>query len=67
MGGKFLPGSGSPFFTQYRPGIIAQLCLTLLPMYIVLERKLPLLLDSVLLPMIIFILKRTWWDKLDDF
>jgi solute:Na+ symporter, SSS family len=48
-------------------GIGAQLCLTLLPMYIVLELKLPLLLDAALLVIIIMVLKKTWWDRLDDF
>lgn len=48
-------------------GIIAQLCLTLLPMYIVLELKLPLLINTVLLLVIILILKKTWWDRLDEY
>ena len=47
-------------------GIIAQLCLTLLPMYIVLGQKLSLLLNVVLLAVIILILKKTWWNRLDD-
>lgn len=47
-------------------GIIAQCCLTLLPMYIVLWLKLPLLLTVGILLVIILILKRTWWDKLED-
>jgi len=48
-------------------GIIAQLCLTLLPMYIVLGQHLPLLVSAVLLISIIFILKKTWWEKLNDY
>ena len=48
-------------------GIIAQLCLTLLPMYIVLGQKLSLLLNVALLLGIVLILKKTWWDKLDEF
>jgi solute:Na+ symporter, SSS family len=48
-------------------GIIAQLCLTLLPMYIVLELKLPLILNTVLLLGIVFILKKTWWDRLNEY
>jgi len=47
-------------------GIIAQCCLTLLPMYLVLWLKLPLLLTVVILLVIIFILKKTWWNKLED-
>jgi Na+/proline symporter len=47
-------------------GIIAQLCLTLLPMYIILWMKLPLLITIVILAVIVFILKKTWWDKLEN-
>lgn len=47
-------------------GIIAQCCLTLLPMYIVLWLKLPLLLITVILAVIIVVLKKTWWNKLED-
>jgi len=47
-------------------GIIAQLCLTILPMYLVLWMKIPLLVTVLVLAVLIFILKRTWWDKLED-
>lgn len=47
-------------------GIIAQCCLTLLPMYIVLWLKLPLLITVAILLVIILILKKTWWNKLED-
>lgn len=47
-------------------GIIAQLCLTLLPIYVVLWMKLPLLTIIVILIIIIFLLKKTWWNKLED-
>ncbi|HRH50407.1 MAG TPA: Na+:solute symporter [Panacibacter sp.] len=47
-------------------GIIAQCCLTLLPMYIVLWLQLPLLITVIILVIIIFILKKTWWNKLED-
>lgn len=47
-------------------GIIAQLCLTALPMYFVLGMNTPLLIDIILLAVIILILKRTWWDRLED-
>ncbi len=47
-------------------GIVGQCCLTLLPMYIVLSMKLPLIIVIITLTIIGFILKRTWWDKLED-
>jgi SSS family solute:Na+ symporter len=47
-------------------GIIAQLCMTVLPMYVVLSMHLPLLITILILTLIILILKRTWWDKLED-
>lgn len=47
-------------------GIIAQLCMTVLPMYVVLSMHLPLLITILILTLIILILKKTWWDKLED-
>lgn len=47
-------------------GIIAQSCLTILPMYVVLWLKLPLFITIAVLIVIILILKRTWWDKLEN-
>lgn len=47
-------------------GIIAQCCLTILPMYIVLWLKLPLLITVLVLAVIAMVLKKTWWDKLED-
>ncbi|MBL7751126.1 MAG: sodium:solute symporter, partial [Chitinophagaceae bacterium] len=47
-------------------GIIAQLCMTILPMYIVLSMHLPLVVTVIILLIIILILKKTWWDKLED-
>jgi Na+/proline symporter len=47
-------------------GIIAQCCLTALPMYLVLWMKLPLLITVIILLLIIVILKKTWWNKLED-
>ncbi len=47
-------------------GIIAQCCLTLLPMYIVLMMKLPLLITIAVLVVIALILRKTWWAKLED-
>jgi hypothetical protein len=47
-------------------GIIAQCCLTILPMYVVLWLKLPLLITIAILLVIVFILKKTWWEKLEN-
>lgn len=47
-------------------GIIAQLCLTILPMYLILSMHLPLIITIIILAIIIIVLKRTWWDKLED-
>ncbi|WP_158798533.1 sodium:solute symporter family protein [Pedobacter sp. L105] len=47
-------------------GIIAQACFTILPMYIILWMKLPLLITVVLIAIIVFILRKTWWDKLEN-
>lgn len=47
-------------------GIIGQCCLTILPMYVVLWLKLPLLITVLILAVIILILKRTWWNKLEN-
>jgi Na+/proline symporter len=48
-------------------GITGQLCLTILPMYVVLWLKGPLLVTITLLLIICFILKKTWWDKLNEY
>jgi Na+/proline symporter len=47
-------------------GIVAQSCLTILPMYFILWMKLPLLVTVLILGVIFLILKRTWWNKLED-
>jgi Na+/proline symporter len=47
-------------------GMIAQCCLTLLPMYVVLSMHLPLLITVLILLVIVIILKRTWWNKLEN-
>jgi SSS family solute:Na+ symporter len=47
-------------------GVIAQTALTILPMYVILWMKLPLLITILLLVVIALILKKTWWDKLED-
>jgi SSS family solute:Na+ symporter len=47
-------------------GIVAQLCLTILPMYLILSMNTPLWITIGILAVIIAVLKRTWWDKLED-
>jgi hypothetical protein len=47
-------------------GIIGQCCLTILPMYVVLWLKLPLLITVAILLVIVMVLKKTWWDKLEN-
>jgi len=48
-------------------GTMAQCCLTILPMYLVLKQKMPLLVTVIILAVIIAILKKTWWNKLKDY
>jgi solute:Na+ symporter, SSS family len=48
-------------------GIVGQLCLTILPMYLILWMKLPLLITIVILVVILAVLKKTWWDKLNEY
>lgn len=47
-------------------GIIAQCCLTILPMYLVLWMKVPFLVTIAILVVIIIILKKTWWSRLEN-
>ncbi|WP_262246831.1 sodium:solute symporter family protein [Parapedobacter soli] len=47
-------------------GIVGQLCLTILPMYLVLMMETELLITVVLLAAIAIILKKTWWNKLEN-
>ena len=47
-------------------GIIGQLCLTILPMYLVLMMTTELWITVILLTTIAVILKRTWWNKLEN-
>ena len=47
-------------------GMIAQTCLTILPLYIVLWMKLPLLVTILILTVTVIILKQTWWNKLEN-
>ena len=47
-------------------GIVAQLCLTIFPMYLITGMFSPLWITIGILTVIIFILKRTWWNRLED-
>jgi Na+/proline symporter len=47
-------------------GIIGQCCLTILPMFIVLWLKLPLLITVAMLVVIVLVLKKTWWNELEN-
>ena len=47
-------------------GITAQLCLTIFPMYLITGMYTPLWITIGLLTVISFILKRTWWNRLED-
>ncbi|RZK50653.1 MAG: sodium:solute symporter [Pedobacter sp.] len=47
-------------------GIIAQLCLTIFPMYLILGMYHPLVITIIILITIAIILKRTWWNRLED-
>lgn len=47
-------------------GIVAQLCLTIFPMYLITGMYTPLLVTVAILVVIVTILKRTWWNRLED-
>ena len=47
-------------------GIIGQLCLTILPMYLVLMMETELWITIALLAAIAITLKKTWWNKLEN-
>lgn len=47
-------------------GIVGQLCLTLVPMYLVLRSTMPLVVTLFVLGVIVVILKKTWWNQLED-
>ena len=48
-------------------GTITQSALTILPMYLVLQQKMPLVYTVGILVVTIIILKKTWWNKLNDY
>ena len=47
-------------------GIIGQLCFTLLPMYFILGMQKPLWITIGSIVAIVLILKKTWWNKLEN-
>jgi Na+/proline symporter len=47
-------------------GIVAQLCLTIFPMYLIIGMYTPLFITVAILVVIVLILKRTWWNRLED-
>lgn len=47
-------------------GIIGQLCLTILPIYLVLMMETELWMTILLLAVIVITLKKTWWNKLEN-
>jgi len=47
-------------------GIVAQLGLTILPMYLLLSQPGPLAITVAVLAVVGFILKKTWWDRLHE-
>lgn len=47
-------------------GVIAQLCLTIFPMYLITGMYSPLWVTIGILSVIILVLKRTWWNRLED-
>ena len=47
-------------------GMIAQSCLTVFPIYLVLWMKTPLLITLLILGITVIILKKSWWNKLED-
>ncbi|RZK22947.1 MAG: sodium:solute symporter [Hymenobacter sp.] len=47
-------------------GIVAQLALTILPMYLLLSQRGPLAITVAILAVVGFILKKTWWNRLGD-
>jgi Na+/proline symporter len=48
-------------------GIVAQLCLTILPMYLLLSQTLPLLVTIGILVVVGSVLKKTWWNRLSEY
>lgn len=47
-------------------GVIGQCCLALLPMYLILWLQMPFAVVLIVLTIIILVLKKTWWNKLEN-
>ncbi|GAA0739597.1 sodium:solute symporter family protein [Gaetbulibacter jejuensis] len=47
-------------------GIIAQTTLVILPMYIIFRQQTPIYISVVILVICVFLLKKFWWNKLDE-
>lgn len=47
-------------------GIVAQTALVLAPMYFVLRKNIPLMWTLLIIAVCLFILKKTWWNKLSE-
>lgn len=47
-------------------GIIGQTAFVVLPIYIVVKQTLPIIVTIVIVAVVAIIMKRTWWDKLED-
>lgn len=47
-------------------GIVGQTCLVIIPLYLVLGQQLPMVITIGITIVCAIILKKTWWNKLDD-
>ena len=47
-------------------GVIAQTCLVVIPMYLVLKQTVPMLVTIAITLVCVIILKKNWWNKLSD-
>ncbi|WP_430973535.1 sodium:solute symporter family protein [Sunxiuqinia rutila] len=48
-------------------GVIGQTALVLLPIYFVLKQNMPMVLSLLVIAVVVVIMKKTWWNKLNDF
>lgn len=47
-------------------GIIGQTALVLLPVYFVLKQNIPMMITLMVVAVCVFIMKKTWWNKLNE-
>lgn len=47
-------------------GVIGQTALVLLPVYFVLKQNIPMVITLMVVAVCVFIMKKTWWDKLNE-